>query len=99
MFHEAPHSLAYNLPPAEPDIDSDSEPWSTTCRESYDTTLFEEGVKEGPNETQTDLLSTLPFDVISRIFCDVCKPVAIGRNRKWQRDCNPLLLGKLSRRY
>jgi len=100
MFHESPHSWAYNLlPPDEPDIDSESESdsWSITCQESYDTTLFEEGLKEWPNNTQTDLLSILPFEVISHIFYHACKP--IGGNRRWQRDCDPLLLGQLSRRY
>jgi len=53
--------------------------------------------REAPAETPVDLLSTLPVEVISQIFCFACKP--IGGNRIWQRDCTPLLFGRLSRRY
>ncbi|KIM44090.1 hypothetical protein M413DRAFT_25570 [Hebeloma cylindrosporum] len=48
-------------------------------------------------ETPVDLLSTLPDEVISIIFCDACQP--IHRNRKWRRACYPLLLGQISRQY
>ena len=98
MFHDASHFMAYNLksPLFDSDTDSDSDSWSTTCQESYDTT-FEEGFKGGLTETHIDLLSTLPFEVISNIFYHACKP--IYRNRKWERDCYPLLLGRISRQY
>jgi len=106
MFHKAPHSMAHNLksPPANP---AGPRPRRTltrpsiqvTCQESCDTTSFEKNIfKAGPTETHADLLSTLPFEVTSHIFCYACKPTFHG-NRKWQRDCDPLLLGQLSRRY
>jgi hypothetical protein len=66
-----------------PDIDSGS-------------IIFQREEKEQV-ETPTDLLSTLPVEVISYIFCHACTP--IHGNRKWQRDCYPLLLGQISRRY
>ena len=90
------HNLKSSL--ANPDIHSDSESSSiqVTGQESYDgdTTLCE----AGPIETHADLLSALPFEVTSHIFYHACKPT-FHRNQKWQRDCDPLLLGQLSRRY
>jgi len=114
--------------------------------------IFQERKEKRRTETRTDLLSTLPVEVIShvfyhcwRVFWDkgsgkhvkalfawetdgysglfpkqglymfsgsfiprkqtsfpavvyhACKP--IHGNRKWQRDCDPLLLGRISRRY
>jgi hypothetical protein len=98
MFHKAPHSVAHNLKslPANPDIESSS--IQVTGQKPYDTTLFEEErFKARLTDTHADLLSTLPFEVISHIFCHACIP--IHRNRKWERDCDPLLLGRISRRY
>ena len=93
--------MAHNLKSllANPDIHSDPESSSiqATGQESYhgDTgTLCE----TGPIETHADLLSALPFEVTSHIFYHACKPT-FHRNQKWQRDCDPLLLGQLSRRY
>lgn len=48
-------------------------------------------------ETPVDLLSILPAEVISQIFYHACRP--IDGNRKWRRDCYPLLLGQISRQY
>jgi len=74
-----------------PDIDSDPEPQSI-----YEhTTQIER--KKGPTGTAADLLSILPSEIISVIFCHACKP--IHGNRKWQRDCHPLHLGQISRQY
>jgi hypothetical protein len=99
MFHSAPQrSPPINPAPrlyrthTQPSI-------QVTCQESDGTTLFnKKRFKARPTETHADLLSTLPFDVTSHIFCHACKPTFHG-NRKWQRDCDPLLLGQLSRRY
>ena len=98
--------MAHNLksPLANPDIHSDAESSESssiqvTGQESHDgdTTLLER-FKAGPTEIHADLLSALPFEVTSHIFCYACKPT-FHRNRKWQRNCDPLLLGQLSRRY
>ena len=98
--------MAHNLksPLTNPDIHSDAESSESssiqvTGQESHDgdTTLLER-FKAGPTEIHADLLSALPFEVTSHIFCYACKPT-FHRNRKWQRNCDPLLLGQLSRRY
>jgi len=48
---------------------------------------------KGPTAIAADLLSIFPSEIISVIFCHACKPI------KWQRDCHPLHLGQISRRY
>jgi hypothetical protein len=72
--------------PVNPNLDFDS-----------GSVIFQERKEKRRTETRTDLLSTLPVQVISHIFYHACKP--IYGNRKWHRDCDPLLLGQLSRRY
>jgi hypothetical protein len=99
MFHKAPQKS----PPANPaprSYRTQTQPSiQGTCQESHGTTLFKKKwFRAKPTETHADLLSTLPFDVISHIFCHACKPT-FHKNRKWQQDYDPLLLGQLSRQY
>ena len=86
MSQGVPHTRALKLGPSvNPNINFDS--GSIICQEG----------KEGRTETPADLLSTLPGEVTSYIFCHPCKP--IPGNHKWQRHCYPLLLGRISRQY